>query len=215
MSTYTTVDKVERELNGRVSFDENTIPSLSDVNDIIEEESSWIDEITDNRYSSGTVTEFYSYRVVDDTIMLDISSSSFENLKVYKNVASLKDEPVWEELTVYKDYLINKLSSSIKIFNTPESYFRKEKLFKVDYQVNHEEPAWLSGVVARRVAHRIAEQVLSQSLHEGTRSVQVGDMRIVKPRDLGVSLYESLKSSVEKEEERLTEKGGFVLYGES
>jgi len=217
--TYTTVNKVKRELNNAVDFTTLTRPSINEVEEMINEESSWVDRITANRWGNNEVVAIYSSdKLLKDEPVLNLKEGDIANLVVEINTASKYLAPNWSTLTEYEEYNYVERKAQIKLYKEKLSYtgisYNREDAFKVTYERQATPPAWVSGAVARRVALKIAEQVLFESLHEGTSSIKVGDMDMVKPSDLGASLYDRLEASVKQDEKRLNQVGGVVLYND-
>lgn len=221
---YTTKQNVEayfKKLGQEVTFDQNSKPSQNDVENWIEEESSWIDEQTQYRYSSETREDILHYTGQD---YLLTSFSPIEGVELYVNRASEYEEPDWERLNEYKDYSVEKSKGRIILTNKnifvlrtfhptrSQSYKHENNKFKVVYTSGEQSPKWLQGIATRRVVYRVLQSSINMNINEGVSSLSAGAVTVVTPSDMGTNALKQLKTDIKEDEERLTKSTGAYRY---
>ena len=203
MELHTTPGKVQELLGLKYGFENNTLPSLSAVTSWIQEVTAELNELTAHKYEEQVVTDILDY---DGSDFLLTKYAPISDVTVSINTASRGQAPVWEELDLYKNYLIEEKKGKIMLTNFSGlrlTAFREGKQkFKVDYQAGMDEiPLWLTNLATRMVALKVMNSALNNRVinSEDASQIRVGQVQVIKPSDFGIGNYDVLKASVDKD----------------
>jgi len=195
---HTTVVLVENQLNVETSFSSSTIPSKEAVERWIMEATNKIDEITEFRYSSEEITDILDYKGLD---YLLTSRAPISDVTVYLNTASMYEEPVWEELDLYSDYLLEEDKGRITLHFKGKAIREGKQKFKVTYIGGLEvAPFSIQELCTRMVALRVLEALIGSKARstDGTQ-IRVGSVSVINPADYGINNFKSLREGVAKD----------------
>ena len=211
--TYTTPELVQSEIQGASPFDTDTFPSLADVNAWIEEESSYINSISDRVFSSVVVTDQYVDIEEDDDILLPVAPIiSLTKLEYNKNRLGDPDGTDWVTKTEDSDFILYDDVGRIHVIRSNWNPKPGRRRVRVTYTYGYADtPLTVRTLASKLVAKRVIDSLLSNKLFEGdTGDVSIGTMRVSEPADLSIQAYRKLDDDIEKLKDRLHD--GFKVY---
>ena len=198
MKLHTTPKKVEEYLNTSCSFTTETNPSISAVNGWIQDISSELNELTEHKYSSASQVDILNY---EGQKFLLTSRAPISNVTVSVNTAMFGQEPVWVELDLYINYLLDEAKGKIIINDITQRGFSDGlQKFKVEYTAGVEStPYWLRNLATRMVAKQVLSATLNNRVvnSEDASQIRIGQVSVIKPSDFGTANYDRLIQSIE------------------
>lgn len=212
MRNHTTPELVQVNLNSDTPFSSNTLPTLDTINVWIEEASNQLNELTDNRYGEQTTEDILDY---DGSFVLRLQWGDVKQVTVSYNTAKHREAPVWEELTLYDDYLLESSKGRIVLARKPVVYKAGKQKFKVNYTTGKDEtPGWLQSLATRMVVSRVLESSINARAvdSEAGTQVRVGAVSIINPADYGLNNYKNLKEGIQQDINDLKKQSRAVRY---
>ena len=210
---YTTPELVQSELQGASPFTSDTLPSLQDVNDWIEEESAYVNTIAAQIFGSELVEDEFVDLSGDDDILLPVSPIiSISSL--YYNTRSLTNSQGanWVEKIEDTDFIVYKDVGRIHILRDRWVPHPGRRRVKITYTYGYATaPLTVRMLVSKLVAKRVIDSILYGKLREGDMGeVSIGTLRVVEPRDLSVSTYRKLDEDIDRLKKRIHD--GFKVF---
>lgn len=213
MKLHTTPNKVQELLGLKCSFNNDTLPSLNTVNGWIQDVTSELNEYTANKYSSNEVVDVLDFNGED---FLLTSKSPVSNVVVEVDTSREHEEPVWEELDLYTNYLVEEAKGRITFTRLTSRSLRSAKQkFRVTYNSGTGEvPYWLRNLATRMVALRVMNAALNNRVvnSEDASQIRVGQVQVIKPSDFGIGNYDSLKGTIDRDLDELRSSVRGVRY---
>lgn len=203
-TSYTSASLVQAELRTSTAFGSLTYPSLDTVNTWIEEESRYIDILTNQVYSSTTVSSCYVDYNGDDVLRFP-HAPLISITKVEYNVHSTGANPSWVQLTEGFDknfisYLpqgeiefINGVNATVKC--TPVS---GTKRFRLSYVYGTSTiPLDIQKLATLLVTKRVLLSLASSQANTEGGSIQIGTIQITDPTSYGISYISNLGKEID------------------
>lgn len=203
VNSYTTASLVEAETRATTSFSTSTTPTLKQVNDWIEEESTIIEQRTNMVFSVNT----------DSSVLVDYDGSGTLRFpkqplvsitSVEYNVNSLGVAASWITLEegYDKNYITYNDEAEIVFISgtnatnkvTPKAGNQR---FRLTYNYGYEEtPLEIQRLCTLAVSKRVVNSLMfSQSNTEGG-TIQVGTIRISDPSNFGQGWFNSVNNEI-------------------
>lgn len=212
---YTTPERVKTELGIAQDFGSDTSPTLDEVNDIIEEESDYVDLLSGRIWKEQVHTDVYLDYDGSERILLKNSPIiSVESLEYNPYSPGQSERPSsWESLTEEEQFTVYPDMGEIVLLLKHVSPKVGRKRFKISYTSGFSEvPKTVEMLTTKRVAYRILQTELKRSIYEkdfgGT--IRVGSVQIIQPTDFGASGLTKLQEEVASLESKII--GGFGVY---
>lgn len=200
---YTTPALVQAELRVDTTFGSTTVPSLDTVNNWIDEESRYIDTITNSVYSTTTVSS--TYVDYDGEGRLRFPNAPLISItKVEYNINSIGMASSWIELEegFDKDYIsyldlgeiefVKGINSTNKVF--PISGVKK---FRLSYLHGIAlVPADIQKLATLLVAKRTLLSLANSQANTEGGSIQIGTIQITDPTTYGINYINTLTAEI-------------------
>jgi len=214
MASYTTAALVEAELRATESFGAGTNPTLDTVNEWIQEESAYINDLGQRIYGTDTKTIYLDYNG-EEEIYLDvaplISIDSFEY-----NTADA-DRGQTESLvskTEGTDFIVKSDLGKIK-FTTQFNPVMGSNKFKITLTYGYAStPLSVQMLCTKLVTDRVLSSLLNDNMNQGNSggSISVGSINIVEPADFGMGSYNRLQDDVANLKKELINSTSLYRY---
>jgi len=214
MTTYTTADLVKNELRVSTDFSASTVPTLTYLNIMIEQESAQIDKDSARVWGSTAYTD-----------VIDYDGSS---------VIELKNTPVVSVTSVkYSEYGLGTDNYSLSIIKEAEKDYTTDlnrgqiiplsrwspaigrKRIEVKYTAGFATtPTLIQKLCTKMVALRILNSLIQGNVNEGNDggSISVGSISIVEPASYGVNSYQNLKKEIDELKREISKGFGVHRY---
>jgi len=204
-NSYTTATIVEGEVRASAVFSSATVPTLTQVNNWIEEESTNIEVTTGVIFASTVVTsELNDYENTGEGIFRIKAAPilSFDTIRY--NVNSNSVAPSWVTLESgagynYLEYLdegeIEFISGNLAVNKiTPNS---GKQRFMLDYTKGYTTtPLEVQKLATLTVAKRVIETILNSQANTEGGSIQVGTIRVTDPGSFSTNYISGLGKSI-------------------
>lgn len=196
---YCTLQDVEAELRASENFTSSTVPTKTQVENWIEQESDRITVASNRVYGEEEVTNQLFDYFGEDFLSFDQAPVT-EVGSVEYNEGTVTDTS-FVSLTEGSDYILYEDRGQIK-FVGEFSPDRGEQRFRVSYTYGYEStPGRIRRLCSKLVAKRVLESLVSSNVENRNTggTVSVGSIRIVEPEDYGIGSYRALREEAEKE----------------
>ena len=217
MTSYTSASLVKAEVQAKAVFSSDTVPSLSDVNNWIEQNSRIIDSWTNNYFGSETITDEYLDYDGRCVVSLPFQNVlSITSLSYNKAGRGLTPEWVTLEEGFDKNYLFYDDVGEVEFLipagvgaSVNPNYSPGSKRFKISYTRGFSE---VPKQVERLATLMTAKNVLSASINSrsGKSSIRVGQIMVSSPERFSVQYVNSLNQEIESLKNSIGE--GFKTY---
>lgn len=197
--SYCTPGDVEEELRAENSFSSSTYPSLSTVQEWIQQESDIINDMTNSVYSSQTVTEeVYDYNGDDEYIMPSklplISLTTLEY-----NDANEGETPNWVTKTEDTDYYVYEDRGTIEFIYSNFAPKPGKRRLRLTYNYGTSVvPSRVKKLTTLIVTLRVIESLYNKNVNEGDvgGTTSVGVVNIVEPDNLGLNIVKNIQERI-------------------
>ena len=217
MTDYTNTLLVKAEVGAKQDFGASTIPSITDVNNWIEQNSRIIDAWSNNHFGVETVTDEYL-----DYDGRDVFSLPFQNVleitSLQYNKSGRGEEPEWVTLEdgLDKNYLFYDDLGEVEILVPAgrNAVFKGKlspgsKRLKISYTRGFSE---VPKQVERLATLMTAKNVLGASVNarSGKSNIRVGQIMVSSPDRFSVQYVQSLNQEIESLKNQIGE--GFKTF---
>lgn len=211
---YTTPSLVQAELRASDSFDTDTIPTLSTVNEWIKEESDKINQLSGTVWGSTSYTDTIDYNNETgyDITLRNSPLISVDSVKYRTSVDG--QTPVWVSKTETTDYIPYTEEGKVRIVKSNWNPSIGSKNIEIQYTAGYSTtPAFIQRIATKAVALRLLNTLISQNVNERNDggSISVGNISIVEPSSYGVNSYKVLRDEVSQGYSTLSEDS-FKVY---
>ena len=210
--TYTNTTLIKNELRTTTDFANTTLPTLSAVNNWIEEESETINQLAGKTFGVTEYTESIDYRGEDriylkNAPVVDVSSVLYSEYPLGDVGYSLSTQKIsGVDYETYTDegyiYLLPSWKPS-----------RGNKRIQVTYLAGYPVlPLTVQKLATKMVAKRVLDTIIEADINEqkSGKTTAVGPVRITKSSSFGVAQYKSLNEDIDKLQDKLI--GGTTAY---
>ncbi len=213
---YTTATLVEAELRTDAVFSGSTVPTLTQVTDWIDQESSYIDHITADVYTQTTTTDEYldydggDFLYLRHSPVISVTSLSYNSYPLGSSLGTN-----WAVKSSGTDYIVEEKSGLIILPATTFTPDTGTRRFKCTYVSGYATtPAIITKLCTKIVADRVLSSMLNQNVNESTDggSISVGSISIVDPGAYGVQNYKRLKDDIEMLKKEIAVRTGVYRY---
>lgn len=205
VSFYTSPQFVEQELRLTTSFSESTFPSLSAVNRFIEEESAWLDRLTNDVFSANVVTsEYFDY---DGSGLFRFPKHDVRSIQKFEyNCSARGITPSWIELEeghdknflLYSDEGEVEFVIGANVSNFLGKPMAGKKKFRISYTYGvSTTPSDVVKLATLLVTKRILTTLNNSQANTGGGSVSVGTIRITEPGNYSINYYKSMNEDID------------------
>lgn len=216
MSQYTTATLVEAELRASEIFSSSTIPTLTQVTDWIEEESSDID----SRLGYTLASTQYDVKIDydgGDYIYTKITPVITVDTLLY-NTVSIGDTDYatsWVEKTEDTHFFTKKDRGQLGIIWTNWAPTAGQQKINLIYTAGYSTtPLIVQKLATKMVANRVLNTLLSQNVNDRNDggSISVGSINIVEPESYGVGTYKQLKTEIDELYKKVVNSFGVARF---
>lgn len=213
VDTYTSPDMVAAELRATTPFSDSTYPSLSTVQQWIEETGAHIDTLAGFVAAETMHTDFLTYDGQEILAMRYSPIISITSLAENTNSLGADAGEAWVIKTADTHYFLDSDSGQVLVNLLkwqPKPGFRKLRIvYKSGYTTI---PATHQMLATKMVTGRVLSSLLGQNIQESNDggSVSVGTISIVEPASYGVNTYKQLKTDIQELQAQLL--GGTTVY---
>jgi len=212
---YTTPALVKAELKATTDFASTTNPSLSTVNNWINEESEEVNVVSGRIWSTENVTDVVDYEgqeslTLKHSPVLSVTRLLYSSIALGVTGYNLADTKIEDT-----DYTLYSNDGTISILDSWKPSEGRKRI-QIDYLTGYTTvPLRIQKLATKKVAKRILDAVITQDLNEkkSGKSVSVGSISIVKPADFGTQNYKVLKADIDALEEKLVNGTGTYRIG--
>jgi hypothetical protein len=210
--TYSTPALVASELRATQDFSATTIPSLTDINTWINQESASINTLAGRIFGETPYSETYDYNGSDILLTKNAPIMSVTSLLYSTSALGTTTYGLTATKTEDTDFTAYLESGEIEILPgwSPQC---GNKRIQINYTAGYTTtPSDIEMLATKKLTKRVLDTLLSKDVNEkqSGKSVSVGSISIVKPADFGVSQYKTLRQDVDKMEHDLI--NGTTLY---
>lgn len=207
MTTYSYTDsaRVKTELRATQDFSASTIPTLTELNGMINEVSAYINDMAGRTFGSTSYSETIDYQgesliTLQNAPIITVTNVLYSTSSLGSDTYSLSDTKVEDE-----DYTVYKESGEIAILPkwTPHS---GRKQIQINYTAGYDTtPLTIQLLATKLVTKGVIDTLLSKDINEkqSGKSVSVGSISIVKPADFGVNQYKQITNEITQLESKL------------
>jgi hypothetical protein len=203
---YTIPDYVAAEIRATIPFQDDTLPSLQDVNRWIEQASKEIDIISNAMWGSIVVeNEYLDYTNVSNILQLPVANIISID-KIEYNINSWGLSPSFITLTegIDKDYISyvpqNEIQFVKGLNNTWNSFFQSgPKRFRVSYTYGSQTiPPEIEHLCTLMVARRVIRTLISSQANTNQGNISVGPIRVADPSSFSISSFKTMNDEINK-----------------
>lgn len=208
--TYTNASLISAELNG-ATINSTTIPSLSTVNNWIDEAKAEIDlrtgKVWEAEYASSTFLDGNGSRYLklpfNPVIEVD------ELLMETAGLGASSESWVLLEEGRGKDFILHVLDGELEFIRRKPAFGSRNVC--VSYVYGYAEvPPYITRLATLLVAKRVIETVINDAASSGGGSVSVGNIRVTDPSTFSVSHLKSIKEEIDSFYARVGDTYAFV-----
>jgi len=203
-NTYTTATNVEAELRAENAFSSSTTPTLSQVNNWIEEESRVVELRTNTIWGSTLASStYFDYDGADIFMFPQTPINSITKLEYNVNANGLTPSWVTLEEGFDKNYLLYSDEGEVEFINGQNSTYKikpkaGKKRLRISYSYGYATtPLQIQKITTKQVALRVASTLLASQANTEGGSIQVGTIRVADPSNYGVTWFNSQRSDID------------------
>lgn len=209
MVSYCNASDVEAEVRADNSFSASTTPTLTQVQNWIEDASDEVRHIAAQEYDSQTTTDLFDYSKDGDILLprtpvQQISKVEYDDSQPTDN-ASFKTLTEGDEYEVYLD------RGLVDLYHEHHTFKAGKKRFRVSYDYGTGSiPNRVRKLVSMKVAYRVLQSLLNKHVEDDNTGgeTSVGSITIKKPGDYSAENMRLLREQIAEREERLRDEFG-------
>lgn len=211
---YTTALNVQNELKLKAAFSSSTTPTLSIINEWIEQESSWVDSKTSNRFKQADVTVLIDYNGEERIQLPSAPIRSIDHIKYATHSLGTSDYPSFETKEEDLDYTVYADRGEISIlFNRwrPRPGLKRiEIAYKSGYTTT---PTYITKLVTKLVSKRLMDSQAQSMVNSGSagKSYRLGSVHILNNSPVSARTYENTMKEINDLTEQLVTQNSTAI----
>lgn len=207
---YTTVGLVQAELQTATEFSSSTLPTVSDIEEWIAEESAYINGIANTVFGSTLYSsEFIDYDgsgdlILENSPLISVTSVQYNNYPLGSALGTS-----WTTKTLDTDYTVYSDRGIVRLLEDRWTPDPGNKRFCVTYSAGYTTvPYNVRKLATKLVAERVLSTLLQKNINERNDggSISVGSISIVEPSSYGVASFKQLKADIDALKQEIISK---------
>ena len=215
MTQYITPEQVQAELRADDAFSITTVPTLAQVEQWIDEESSDLDQRAGMTFKEVQYETYLDYNGADSLYLKHAPIISIDELEYATARLGTEDYATsWEAKTEDTHFVVYADKGKIVPVFTNWSPREGAKRIKVTYTAGYATiPAVVQKIVTKKVALRVLNSLVNLNVNTGNDggSISVGSIQIVEPNGISINTLREMKEEIRSYESHLLDRS-FGVY---
>jgi hypothetical protein len=211
---YTDATLVQAELRATTSFSGSTVPTLSQVQQWIVEESDLINRMAGTVFGVTRYQEYYDYNGDDSIILRHSPVVSLQTVEY--NTSALGAVPSWVTKLSPTDFVLDDVRGELILPMTSFSPSEGKRRFRITYVAGFNPvPLNIQMLATKMVSLRVLNSLIYSNVNTSNDggTVSVGSITITEPASYGVGSYKQLKTDIAELQSSLLKSNGVYRYG--